>query len=222
MIESILKEIFSRNPEIIYGYTRTDYCDFSGEYQSALVFAVPYTKQLSLRDYREAEFEEGILGAKIILEGKIEEIEKCLKKKHVKYYIPPVAQQSEDTLTAMFSFKFAAVHAGIGWIGKNDVIITEKYGPRIRLSAILIDYPFPYGEIISESKCPTDCHSCISACPYHALSGETWSIDVYRDALIDYTLCNEKRTSFMQLLGRKNACGLCLAACPIGTENVKN
>ena len=88
------------------------------EYRSALIFAVPYTHQLSLKNYRENIFNDGILGAKEILEKKVEEIESLLKAEDVKYYIPEVAQKDDGRFRAEFSFKDAAADAGIGWFGK--------------------------------------------------------------------------------------------------------
>ena len=41
---------------------------------------------------------------------------------------------------------------------------------------------------------------------------------VTRDKLIDYHKCNKMRSAFIPKLGRKNACGLCFAACPFGTK----
>lgn len=144
------------------------------------------------------------------------QIEEILNEYHVRYYIPPVAQRSEDGLAAPFSFKFAAVNAGLGWIGKNDVVVTEKYGPRVRLSAVLIDNPFTYGQKIVESNCPDSCKKCVEVCPYHALHDVKWNIGTLREDIIDYKLCNQKRSLYIEKHGRKNACGLCMAACPIG------
>lgn len=67
-------------------------------------------------------------------------------------------------LAAPFSFKYAAFNAGLGWIGKNDVAITEKYGPRVRLSAVLIDKQFTYGQRIVKSNCLDLCKKCIEIC----------------------------------------------------------
>lgn len=216
-LQKQIGRLFSASPDMLFGYADASYSPLSTEYKSALVFAVPYGKQLALADYTEAEFEEGIQAAKTMLEAKITEIEAVLKENEVKYYIPPVAQKNETDLLAEFSFKFAAVNAGLGWIGKNDVLITERYGPRVRLSAVLIDHEFPCGTPVTESKCG-DCHLCVDVCPYKALSGETWNINSRRNDIIDYQLCNEKRSFFIQKLGRKSSCGLCLVVCPYGTE----
>lgn len=37
---------------------------------------------------------------------------------------------------------------------------------------------------------------------------------------VEDRLCNEKRSLYIKTHGRKNACGLCMAACPIGTERI--
>jgi epoxyqueuosine reductase QueG len=145
------------------------------------VFAVPYSKQLTTKDYTEVGFEEGIKGAKIKLEGILKEVEKILSLHNINYYIPPVAQNNEDELVALFSFKYAAVNAGLGWIGKNDVLITEKYGPRIRLSAVLIDYEFPFGQRKTESRCPESCSKCVDICPHKALYNKRWNINLLRN-----------------------------------------
>ena len=119
-------------------------------------------------------------------------------------------------------FKTAAAHAGIGWFGKNDVIITERYGPRVRLSAILIDEIFACGQPITAGRCPDDCTKCIDICPCKALKNQQWTIEKDRSEIIDYQKCNRMRSAFIKKLGRKNACGLCLAACPFGRSVQKS
>lgn len=217
MISKRIQQIFTRVPEIKYGYTEISYSSFSAEYQSALVLAVPYDKQLSIDNYTEETFEKSILNAKYKLEQILNDIEFALAEEGISYYIPPVAQQNEEELLALFSFKYAAVNAGLGWIGKNDVLITEEYGPRVRLSAVLIDYPFEYGNKMTESRCGS-CTKCVDICPHKALTGANWNINTLRNELIDYHLCNQKRSAYIESHGRKHACGLCMAVCPYGMK----
>lgn len=213
-----IEAIFARYPQVLFGFTSIRYSPFFSQYRSALVFAVPYGGQLTLRNYTEAGFEKGIAEARAVLKEIVPKIQQVLTENSVRYFVPPVAQTSETELAAPFSFKFAAVNAGLGWIGKNDVVITERYGPRVRLSAILIDEDFPYGERVEESRCPDSCCLCVDICPHGALTGAQWNIHTQRRELIDYQLCNQKRSLFIKTHGRKNACGLCLAICPFGQE----
>lgn len=218
MIDLKIQQIFANTPDVIYGFADISYSPFSKEYKSALVFAVPYGEQLVLDTYTEEKFENSIKSARMKLEGILKNIEMALMEEKVKYYIPPVAQKDEKELLAEFSFKYAAVNAGLGWIGKNDVLITEKYGPRVRLSAVLIDFPFVNGIRVTESNCPATCTKCIDICPHKVLTGESWNINATRKDLIDYHLCNQKRSAYIEKHGRKNACGLCMVACPVGVE----
>jgi len=217
MVSEKIQQLFAQIPDVKYGYADISYSSFGEEYKSALVIAVPYDNQLVLEEYTEEAFDTSILSAKTRLEQILKDIEDLLKEERIKFYIPPVAQQNEEDLLAVFSFKYAAVNAGLGWIGKNDVLITEEYGPRVRLSAVLIDYPFMPGERITESRCGT-CTKCVDICPHKALNGVNWDIDAQRSEIIDYHLCNKKRSVYMESIGRKHACGLCMVVCPYGTN----
>ena len=217
MVEKNIRNIFLKYPEVIYGFTDIAYSEYANTYKSALVFAVPYGEQLTIETYSEEKFEKGIQDAKKVVEEILEQLQKMLDEHNVKYYVPPVAQNNEMDLTAPFSFKFAAINAGLGWIGKNDVVITKQYGPRVRLSAILINELFIYGNKIIKSNCPENCKKCVDVCPHKALHNVQWNINSLRNDIIDYRLCNEKRSIYLKTHGRKNACGLCMAACSFGT-----
>ena len=216
VIEEKVRQIFLPYPKVIYGFTGISYSPYAGKYKSALVLAVPYGEQLTLQNYTEEKFEKGIQDAKRVVDEILSRLEEILNELKVLYYIPPMAQNNDEEFVAPFSYKYAAVNAGLGWIGKNDVVVTEKYGPRIRLSAVLIDHEFTYGQRIAESQCPATCKKCVDSCPYHALNNVMWNIDTLRNEIIDYRLCNQKRSLYIEKHGRKNACGLCMVACPFG------
>lgn len=212
-----IRALFQQYPDVLHGFADIAYSPFARDYRSAIVFAVPYGRQITLADYAEAAFDGGIQSARARLEGIVARLEALLEARGTPYYAPPVAQENETDLLAPFSFKYAATRAGLGWYGKNDVLITERYGPRVRLSAILADAPLEYGEPIDESRCPDDCFKCVEVCPCHALKGVKWSAARQRSELVDYQRCNRMRSAFIPKLGRKSACGLCLAACPFGS-----
>lgn len=221
MPEKELRALLDAQPDILWGFADISYSPYAERYTSALVFAVPYGEQLTPETYTEERFENGIQSARVRLEVVVAEIEALLRSRGVRYWVPPVAQENETELLAPFSFKFAAVNAGLGWIGKNDVVITRRYGPRVRLSAILIDAPFAYGQPKTRSECPENCTLCVDICPCKALKNRLWTIDSQRAEIIDYRRCNRMRSAYIPRLGRKSACGLCLAACPFGQTSIE-
>lgn len=218
-VSDAIRALFARYPDVLFGFADVGYSDFADRYRSAIIFSVPYGKQLTLESYTEQDFEDGIQAARARLEGILPQLEALLDANCASHWAPPVAQESEIELRAPFSFKYAATRAGLGWYGKNDVIITERYGPRGRLSAVLTDAPLEYAQPVVESRCPDDCRKCVDICPCKALKGVKWSAGKQRADLIDYHRCNRMRSAFIPRLGRKSACGLCLAACPFGTGN---
>jgi epoxyqueuosine reductase QueG len=217
VIENGIRELSARYPEVIFGFADISYSPFYPQYRSAIVIAVPYGKQLTTETYTEQDFEDGIYAAKVETESILHQLEILCQVHGTAYFIPPLAQSDEKELLAPFSFKYAATRAGIGWIGKNDVIITRRYGPRVRLSAMLVDAALPCGEPVTESSCPEDCTACVEACPCKALRNVKWDPSRQRGEIIDYHRCNRMRSAVIPKLGRKDACGRCFAACPVGT-----
>ena len=216
-LKGAFEALFREYPDVLYGFADISYSEYADRYRCALVFAVPYGKQLTADTYREKDFEEGIQAARGRLERIVGRVEALLRENGTAYWVPPVAQRDEAELLAPFSFKYAATRAGIGWIGKNDVVITERYGPRVRLSAVLIDYPFACAAPVTRSRCPEGCRLCVDACPCRALKNTLWNADSLRADIIDYRRCNRMRSASIPRLGRKDSCGRCLAACPFGT-----
>ena len=71
--------------------------------------------------------------------------------------------------------KEAAALAGIGPIGKNNLLITERFGPQVRLRAIATTAPLICGEPISNSKYCNGCSLCIESCPAKAFPNGKYS-----------------------------------------------
>ena len=121
-------------------------------------------------------------------------------------------------LTAAVQHKTAATRAGLGWIGRSGLLVTKRYGPRIRLATVLTDMPLPTGNPVTQSRCGR-CRRCVDACPAQAIQGALWSVGTARDDLVDVTRCAEVAERLMaERVGQVEAvCGVCMSVCPFGS-----
>ena len=124
-------------------------------------------------------------------------------------------KQWETVNESRLPHKTVATRAGLGWIGKSALLVTEKYGSMVRLSSILTDAPLKTAKPINNSKCG-DCLICTDACPAGAVLGKNWSVDIHRDEFFDAPLCRKvARERAMQSFGVEiTQCGKCIVVCP--------
>lgn len=119
-----------------------------------------------------------------------------------------VVHQDEETLSTTLPHKTVATKAGLGWIGKCALLITEEFGSSIRLSTILTDVP------INESKCG-NCNECKKYCPGDAIQGINWSAELSRDSYYNAFNCGKMARKLSDEMGIKDrVCGKCIVACP--------
>ena len=64
--------------------------------------------------------------------------------------------------------KGAAVKAGLGWIGKNSLLVNHKYGSFLALGAILTDADISEKYPVAKNMCG-NCSKCIETCPVKAI-----------------------------------------------------
>jgi epoxyqueuosine reductase QueG len=208
--------VFAKRPKILYGFSCIKFSEYKDQYKSALVYAVPHIKIMDIKSYNEEILDQYIIQACNEINCLQNEIENILLKYTIKYFFPSITQKDEQNLLAPISFKQLGINAGIGWIGKNDLLITSEYGPRVRLGAVLLDYDFPLNKKIMENNCNKNCMLCINSCPYKALKNKKWTNGIKRDEIINYKLCNIKRSSYLKQIGRKHSCGYCMVSCIYG------
>ena len=108
-----------------------------------------------------------------------------------------------------------AVRAGLGFIGKNHMLINSKLGPQIFLGEIITDLKLaPDKPVTAGDKCE-DCNNCIDICPTGALRKDGL---LNADKCISY-LTIEYKGKIPQDLAVKTGnrlfgCDECVLACP--------
>lgn len=70
----------------------------------------------------------------------------------------------------LLSMRHAAVNAGLGQLGKNNLLLNPHYGNRLELGCILTDLSLESDEI-QNSICILECNRCLDKCPSKALNG---------------------------------------------------
>lgn len=136
------------------------------------------------------------------------------RRGHNALAIPASQSTSDDGYAGDFPHKTAANMAGLGFIGKSALFVTNEFGPRVRLATVLTDLPLPAGDM--QPVLCQDCRACADACPCGALTGRAWSKSSSRDDIVDAGLCSRHMKKAYQHIGRGAVCGVCMAVCPIG------
>jgi epoxyqueuosine reductase len=86
--------------------------------------------------------------------------------------LPIEMSRETNGLLGDISLRHAAVGAGLGVIGKSRLLLTRKWGPRVRLGAVVTDAPLIADQPIEEQLCD-DCDLCVQSCPAQALNTHT-------------------------------------------------
>ena len=75
------------------------------------------------------------------------------------------------------SLKHAAVSAGLGAMGRSNLLITKQFGPHVRLGAIITEAPLKPDIPKAHDPCPPGCRECERACPVGALKDGGYDVD---------------------------------------------
>jgi epoxyqueuosine reductase len=118
------------------------------------------------------------------------------------------------SLSMPVQHKTIATRAGLGWIGKSALLVTEEYGTAVRLGSVLTDAEFETGEPINTSRCGK-CHKCVDRCPAGAISGSDWSVGSPRSSMYDAFSCRDIAMNLSMQQGiNSTICGICINVCP--------
>lgn len=94
-----------------------------------------------------------------------------------------------ETKTTYLPHKKVAVLSGIGWIGKSNLLVTEKYGSALCMCCVLTDMPLDLVyDRMQEVRCDS-CSVCKEVCPRKVLTGKSWTPNTKRDEIVDVYHC---------------------------------
>lgn len=111
-----------------------------------------------------------------------------------------------------------AVKAGLGWIGKNSLLLNREFGSYFFLGELIIDLELDYNNGIKSDHCGT-CTLCVNECPTRAI-GPNRTVDARK--CISYLSIEHKgplptdlRSNFFN---RVFGCDICQDVCPWNRE----
>lgn len=100
--------------------------------------------------------------------------------------------------------------AGLGWRGRNNLLVNRRLGSQFRLVSVLTNFPLKINKP-EEQDCQ-NCRLCIGVCPVGAIKESPLDFD--------YLKCFEKLKEFQkQHIVDQYICGICVKVCA-GKENL--
>jgi epoxyqueuosine reductase len=196
---------------------RRDLRNVYPEFQSALVFLFSYqpTKKYLL-EHQHHEVAAYALG----FEG--EDYHHALKRRLDSIFLELKNQHPElerfISLDAQPVLERDLAHrAGLGWFGKNSMLINQKEGSYFILGSLLLNQKLNLEVTTADVDHCGQCNACVEACPTQAIDPETrtlkasqcistYTIETFKDAL--------PPAGFEQSRGEIFGCDICQDVCP--------
>lgn len=105
----------------------------------------------------------------------------------------------EEYYEKTVSHRVVAEYAGLGWRGKNELIVNERFSCALRFASVIVNLPLTHGRKVKFSC--GECEACLKAC----------SILRNKDKLENYR--ESCRKYIIQLGLEAEVCGKCIKAC---------
>lgn len=121
--------------------------------------------------------------------------------------------------------RYIAYLAGIGFIGRNNMIITKKYGSYVFLGEIITDLPIDcedkrsFNEIQKYEECK-ECNICISECPTKSINKVKINPNICLSYITQKKEISEKQIKLLK--GNIFGCDFCQLKCPYNREIIES
>ncbi|MDD5127815.1 MAG: hypothetical protein PHR43_06975 [Dehalococcoidales bacterium] len=99
------------------------------------------------------------------------ELAKFLERRCYSAYPIPANAPRDPMFRWGLSHRHAALAAGMGEMGTNQILLTPQFGPRQKLVSIITEAPLEPDPLVKHEICD-HCQSCVKICPSGALSAD--------------------------------------------------
>jgi len=108
-----------------------------------------------------------------------------------------------------WSQRHAAVAAGLGELGLNNMLICPEYGIRVRLGSVITDAPLEPDPLDKVGETCTQCEACVKACPDEKTFGEQYTYELMPGKALTCRRFDKDRCG-------RDECAQCTLVCPVG------
>ncbi len=212
---------------------RENLLNYFPEFKSALVFAFDYSKEASLtKEFYQSPDSNGYKIANYVLGFQGQDYHYYLRRSletiasEIKHLFPSAnIMHSLDTQPVLE--RDLAQKAGLGWFGKNSMIIDREFGSYFIIGSLFLDIDLSlHGlshPLIDTDHCG-NCTKCIDACPTDAIDAtsrtliankciSTFTIEIFKDA--------EAPVGMESGTGEIFGCDICQDVCPWNKKSLK-
>lgn len=115
-----------------------------------------------------------------------------------------------------------AIKAGLGEYGRHGLLITQEFGPRVRLGKIFTDLPLAHDQPIrfGVKEFCEECQRCSTACPVKAIPAGAPSAKRHNQSNIQgvrkWSVDGEK--CFGYWVAQNSDCSICIRVCPYNKD----
>jgi epoxyqueuosine reductase len=112
-----------------------------------------------------------------------------------------------EKLRAHVSHRELGALAGLGWRGRNNLLVNPRFGAQVRYTTVLTDLPLPArGAALDEAAGCGACRACHDACPARSIGEELADFNLDRCAAQIRRFARSEKLNTL-------ICGVCIRAC---------
>lgn len=193
------------------------------KFQSALVFSFSYAHSKKIFDEMEKKNNLKLGSYAFGFDGMDYHYWIKNKLNEIIKYLPESIEYQFTVDTAPILERDLALRAGLGWVGKNSMLIHQKHGSYFMIGSILLSEKLDLETKKTDVDHCGTCTACIDACPTNAILDNrtlltsqcisTYTIEMFKEGPVPDGYPEEKSYFF--------GCDICQEVCPWNSKSQK-